>query len=376
MSSLKEKVLAPISATIFLFDKNRSKGQHPNAQQLTDTVAGGIGKPLGDLSRLLPLRIKEIIKSSCSAMGWDIVVNRVKKGCTLEEESVYRNLIEMRDTIDNFSPPVQPTTDELRDIDLACRRLWELDINRVLPGQDYELDIQAGKSAFDGEDRASRSFFAFVDEKIFERPTYKAFIALLDNYISKEGTVESVTSAECKENSHFLSLCMDTSVMQYVHSYLVAQGKAPPDREKFIQKLSEIWFGLYRRVCDNDSSGFEHVFVGEIRDTEVCGLHNWIQMYLEEKRGNIDYQGYIKPKRSSGLGLPQSHDQFMTIQFMWKGYLKPESSLFVGTSPEFDMAFYSLLFLMGQEDNSVHCGPYYVFVKAFRQHYHGKEFVG
>ena len=43
-----------------------------------------------------------------------------------------------------------------------------------------------------------------------------------------------------------------------------------------------------------DCSGFEHVFVGETRgDTEVIGFHNWIQFYLQEKAGHVDYQGYI-----------------------------------------------------------------------------------
>ena len=43
-----------------------------------------------------------------------------------------------------------------------------------------------------------------------------------------------------------------------------------------------------------DSSGFEHVFVGETRgDGEVIGFHNWIQFYLQEKAGHVDYQGYI-----------------------------------------------------------------------------------
>ena len=43
-----------------------------------------------------------------------------------------------------------------------------------------------------------------------------------------------------------------------------------------------------------DSSAFEHVFVGETRGAkDVIGFHNWIQFYLQEKAGNVDYQGYI-----------------------------------------------------------------------------------
>lgn len=45
---------------------------------------------------------------------------------------------------------------------------------------------------------------------------------------------------------------------------------------------------------DFDSSSFEHVFVGESRGHQVVGLHNWIQFYLQEKLGAIDYHGYFR----------------------------------------------------------------------------------
>jgi len=50
---------------------------------------------------------------------------------------------------------------------------------------------------------------------------------------------------------------------------------------------------LLYRVCNN-SSGFEHVFVGETRGQDVIGFHNWIQLYLQEKAQNIDYRGYFR----------------------------------------------------------------------------------
>lgn len=87
----------------------------------------------------------------------------------------------------------------------------------------------------------------------------------------------------------------------------MSQGKAKRDVGAFKRQLYDIWFKLYRRTrgCRAlDSSAFEHVFVGETRGKdEVIGFHNWIQFYLQEKAGNVDYQGYILG-RKVGCLLP------------------------------------------------------------------------
>lgn len=40
----------------------------------------------------------------------------------------------------------------------------------------------------------------------------------------------------------------------------------------FEKQLHKIWFDLYRREGEDDSSAFEHVFVGEVRDGEAKGI--------------------------------------------------------------------------------------------------------
>lgn len=92
--------------------------------------------------------------------------------------------------------------------------------------------------------------------------------------------------------------------MSIAHKYLASKGKMSSDIRVFKSQLYDIWFKLYRRTRGSrvlDSSGFEHVFVGEVRvaggKSEVLGFHNWIQFYLQEKAGNVDYQGYILGKR-------------------------------------------------------------------------------
>ena len=49
-------------------------------------------------------------------------------------------------------------------------------------------------------------------------------------------------------------------------------------------------------------------------------------------------------------------ERMLTLQFSWGGQTKDVSSMFIGTSPEFELALYSLCFLAGQEDNVVEVG--------------------
>ena len=53
-------------------------------------------------------------------------------------------------------------------------------------------------------------------------------------------------------------------------------------------QLGALWFTLYRREAANDSSAFEHVFLGEVRDGKVIGLHNWLTLLREERLGDLN----------------------------------------------------------------------------------------
>ena len=66
------------------------------------------------------------------------------------------------------------------------------------------------------------------------------------------------------------------------------------------------------------------------------------------------------------LMQPDSETQLLTVQFAWNGVLKSVSSTLVGVSPEFEIALYTLCFLMGGEDNHVEIGPYPVNIKCYR----------
>jgi len=107
-------------------------------------------------------------------------------------------------------------------------------------------------------------------------------------------------------------------------------------------------FQLYRRSRGGreDSSGFEHVFIGEVKDDKVSGFHNWFQLYMEEKKGALDYRGYIKPHSNDD-------DSILTLQFAWNGVEKAVGTSLIGTSLEFEMALYTTCFLVGGKDSCV-----------------------
>jgi len=241
-------------------------------------------------------------------------------------------------------------------LEAAVQHLWNLDANRLDPHEDYVINVQSGKKPYWKEDAAEDPLFTSVDRNVWKRPTYRAFHALLDNYSAEVGVEETVSNTERREISDFLNAILQTAPMQFCHQYCHAKDpdNIPSDLSGFKALLHKVWFEMYRRSRGGrlDSSGFEHVFIGEARDGDVTGFHNWIQFYLEEQRGKLDYRGYLKPK-SKGDAHHNSNDHLLTLQFNWAGVEKFAGTFFVGVSPEFEMALYSMCFLIGEEENEV-----------------------
>ena len=238
----------------------------------------------------------------------------------------------------------------------ACQHLWDLDANRLIPEKDYDINVQKGKKPYWKEDSARDPLFASVDKNVFQRPTYKTFVALLDNYDAEVGKEENLSNAERQEISSFLDAILQTAPMQFCHKYCHAKNPSgvPASLSGFRTLLFKIWFELYNRSRGGraDSSGFEHVFTGEIKDDKISGFHNWVQFYLEEKRGKVDYKGYLKPKSNTDAQT-NDDDHILTLQFEWGGVEKFAGTCFIGVSPEFEMALYTTCFLVGEEDNAI-----------------------
>nr|XP_057932187.1 uridylate-specific endoribonuclease C [Doryrhamphus excisus] len=232
--------------------------------------------------------------------------------------------------------------------------LWILDVNRMTPGVDYNISVQ-GRAGYVSQgthvvqDRASLPLFSNVNEnKMRNTTTISRLMKLLDNYERSTGVSEQVTAEERIETNLFLDAVLETEVMKRAHRYLVTKGQSSSDVRHFKSQLHLIWFHLYYRQRNTgpDSCGFEHVFVGEIKSAnEIMGFHNWIQFYLQEKSRELDYKGY----KARDHDLPDQDDHVLNLQFSWHSVLKPVGSSFIGTSPEFEMAIFTVLFLMNTE---------------------------
>lgn len=55
------------------------------------------------------------------------------------------------------------------------------------------------------------------------------------------------------------------------------------------------------------------------------------------------------------------------MNFKWGSEAKDVSSTFIGVSPEFEVALYTLCFLCGDVDNHINLDEYEVNIKCYRQ---------
>ena len=222
--------------------------------------------------------------------------------------------------------------------------LYMADANYAIIGTDFELDLQGSSSS--KYDNAKRPLFSFFNEELLERPTYKTFLALMDNYISGTGQNEELNREEVQENIDFINAITETDLMNKFFDLLVEKELFDGDYNGLKRKMYTIWFRLYSRNYESrregilDSSAFEHTFVGEVKNTgSPMGFHNWLRLYTLEKAGELDYEGHVRKAERNIMAQ---------VRFNWQGCDKV-SSIFLGTSPEFEMAVYSLALVFAKK---------------------------
>lgn len=180
-----------------------------------------------------------------------------------------------------------------------------------------------------------------IEADAFKIPTIEKMMLLYNNYFLQSNENEVYTGQERIEENNLLDAVLATPVMQYARSFLIQKGKIGKDPKEFRDLLRVIWFNMYSRGQGRiGSSGFEHVFLAELKNNQVSGLHNWLYFHEEEKQNRANYLGYMKKLDLGDKGA------VLKYHFTFHGIDKPVGSMFIGTSPELELALYSTCFVL------------------------------
>jgi len=130
-----------------------------------------------------------------------------------------------------------------------------------------------------------------VESSAYNKPTIAKLLVLHDNYEAAVGVSEDNTSEEKQEVDDFLDAILSTPIMERTAQFLADQEFIP--LVNFRETFHRIWFGLYSRANGAlGSSGFEHIFLGELKNG-VSGFHHWAYFAREELSQDLNYKGYI-----------------------------------------------------------------------------------
>ncbi|KAG0725672.1 Poly(U)-specific endoribonuclease [Chionoecetes opilio] len=247
----------------------------------------------------------------------------------------------------------------------AAEDLLSVDVGMVQPS----ISLQGRTSGNAAGDAAPHPLFTSVPQASLTKDTVRLMQQLLDNYEPQTTRREVMTDAERAEENQFLEALMQTAVMQKLETLLKQKGLL---QGRLRDTLKLVWFTPYTRGGRHlASSGFEHVFVGEVKNRKVSGFHNWLSFMKEEGEGDLDYKGYLKKLDLGNKG------EIIKMRFVWLQDTKPVGTIFVGTTPELEMALYTLCFLAKPNARCpVQLAGKKFTIQTWKQSYQGKTLVG
>ncbi|KRY11228.1 Poly(U)-specific endoribonuclease -like protein [Trichinella patagoniensis] len=211
------------------------------------------------------------------------------------------------------------------------------------------------------------TFITFISQSYKKKPTVAAFLDLMNTFNPEIGSEEKPSAEQRKKVRTFINRVMQTNVMNHTFVFLKHIGLPEAKTMKSFKKwMHNLWFDSYsRKNGPPDSSAFEHVFMGELENQEVHGLHNWIRLAYLESIGALKYSGFVIQRK----------DSTASIRFKWNGKTKHTGTVLLGSSPELDMAIYTICYIVRPKNQD--CKFFYkgceVKVKAYEIYRHGRR---
>ncbi|XP_069689759.1 endoribonuclease CG2145-like isoform X2 [Periplaneta americana] len=256
-----------------------------------------------------------------------------------------------------------------KELQAFTEELLKKDVNNA--AQHIQINYQGHTKSSSTSDEAPQPLIV-IRSQALQIPTISKLRLLYDNYIRDAGINEYVTPAERAEENSLLEAFMATPVMKHTMNFLSNKGLVSRDPKVQKDLLKQIWFTMYSRGGGKiGSSAFEHVFLGELKRGEISGMHNWVFFATEEAQRQADYLGYIRKLDLGGKGA------ILKLHYKWSNVLKPVGSMFVGTSPELEMALYTVCFLVHPDEKcQVRMAGKNFSIRTHTYRYRGKNTIG
>ncbi|KAL7029780.1 hypothetical protein ACKWTF_006361 [Chironomus riparius] len=227
------------------------------------------------------------------------------------------------------------TNEELQKL---SQEIFELDTTNIL--SKLHVNYQGRFRSLNLTDDLAPEPLLTYENELTELDTIKHMIMMYDNYERNSSVNEIVTDDERQEEKNFINSLLSTAVMKKTINFLESKNLVGSSEDEHYTLLHSIWFGLYPRNKGTHatSSGFEHVFLSELKKKKTIGLHSWIYMAMMEKSGELDYKGWIDRVDLGDKAV------ILTIKLAVNGYRKNLSSIIIGTPPELEFALFTLCF--------------------------------
>lgn len=173
-----------------------------------------------------------------------------------------------------------------------------------------------------------------TNKNIFK--TMKDFLSIYSYFIIETGYNECITDFKLDVFKNFIYSILNSHLIIIGYNNYFADKYKP---KEFVKYFIKIFFSTHNRHSNNDTSLFEHYFVGElnIKSNNFVGLHYWLSFFYLESRGKLNYYGYTKKGKN-----------IINAKFNYMNILKITSFMYP-TFPEFEMLM--LLLVMDKKES-------------------------
>nr|XP_034196163.1 poly(U)-specific endoribonuclease-B-like isoform X3 [Osmia lignaria] len=171
----------------------------------------------------------------------------------------------------------------------------------------------------------------YVSPRIPWTETTKSFMKLLDNYELDTYQPEIITKDEDIEENEFINNLMKADVILHVMNFLSVKGERKPRKG-------------------------------------ITGLHNWISFSSGELLNTINYFGFSHNMELSDMGILETYFTY--------GNKRKMSTIFIGTTPELEVALYTLCFFARPNKRcNVSFTKFKFSIQTYVLHSNNKKFV-